>query len=214
MQVLLDHLGAILVSSVLLVLFGAVQLRGQQASVDAQRDYAIKSKTYAFAQVLERDLENMRSRKQVEDARLTTQPTLGAYACKLERDAAGRTTTFTFPTSDVAGTSIVQVTYTLEDAAKSTVAKGEAQALYRLDRWVDGARDGSSGDIVAAFAVELIGRGGLVTPNGDCPADLRQVRTQLMAAHEGVAPTDRSSGSSFNTTRYGATVHPPNLTVE
>ena len=214
MQAILDHLAAILVASVLLVLFGAVQLRGQQSSVDARRDYMVKSRAYAFAQSLERDAENMRSRKQVEDARATTQPALGAYTCRVERDAGGLTTAFTFPTVDAAGTSIVQVTYELKDAGKSTTAKDEAQALYRINRLVDGAQDGSSGDIVTDFAVGLLGSGGASVHEGDCPTDLRQVRVQMMAALEGVAPNDRASGSGFNTTRYGATIRPPNLTVE
>ena len=218
MQVLLDNLGAILVSSVLLVIFGAVQLRGQQSSVDAQRDNMVKTRTYEFTKLLQRDLENMRSEKQTQDA-------LGAYKCRVER-VDSLTTAFTFPTlltdessSDLTAAPIVHVTYKLEPVGM-THAMGKPRALYDLHRTVDGhlEQSGSSGDNITDFRIDLLKRDGTPTAGAmataDCSAEMRQVRVQMLASMEGVTPNEWSTGSHFNTARYGVTLQPPNLTAQ
>ena len=218
MHVILDHLGAILVASVLLVIFGVVQLRGQQSSIDAQRDRIVKARTYNFAKLLERDLENMRSEKQAQDS-------LGTYECRLERTDS-LTTQFTFPTllADASGGNpmsapIVHVTYELKPAG-TTNAMGKPRMLYKVDRSVDGypEHSGSSGDVVTDFRIDLLKRDGTPAAGAatttDCAAETRQVRVQMLASMEGVTPNEWSAGSHFNAARYGITLQPPNLSAQ
>ena len=218
MQVILDHLGAILVSSVLIVIFSVIQLRSQQSSIDARRDQIVLSRTYDFAEMLERDLENMRSEKQAQDS-------LGLYKCRVER-ADSLTTQFTFPTlladgsgGDLTAAPIVHVTYDLKPVGTTSVM-GKPRALYKVNRSVDGypQHSGSSGDVVADFRIDLLKRDGTpaaaATTTADCAAETRQVRVQMLAAMDGVTPNGWSAGSHFNTARYGATLRPSNLTAE
>ena len=218
MQAILDHLGAILVSSVLLAIFGVIQLRGQQSSIDAQRDYIVTSRAYNFTTLLERDLENMRSEKQAQDA-------LGMYECRVERSDS-LTTQLTFPTlladasgGDPTAAPIVHVTYKLEPVGTAN-AMGKTRTLYKVDRSVDGypEHSGSSGDVVTDFRVDLLKREGTptvgATTTADCAAETRQVRVQMLASMEGVTPNGWSAGSHFNTSRYGVTLQPSNLTAE
>ncbi|WP_412062155.1 hypothetical protein [Rubrivirga sp. IMCC45206] len=146
MQFLIDHLIAIVVGSVLLSGLLVLQLRGNDAAITATAQYRTQMSTGSFATTLEREIENMRSRTETENAfAASALPSLGggeAYRFRLRTADDGEggvyTSQFSFPTltaPDAFGASaIIIVSYLVEPTGQTTTVDGRERALYRATR--------------------------------------------------------------------------------
>ncbi|NNF58843.1 MAG: hypothetical protein HKN04_11455 [Rhodothermaceae bacterium] len=210
----LDHLAAVLIGSVILVVLMLMQQRTRQHTVEATVNQVVQARAHAFVRLLERDVENMRTEAQALNA-------LGTYTCAVSRDTSGRTTAFTFPTlldPDQGPTSPVgHVTYRLE-AAGDSVRVGEAiSPLFRIVREEDDGSitmtAGGSGETIVGFDVALFALRS-AAPTFTCPDNLSRVRLEVQAAVEGPAQqaADQRATSRHTLTRHGFTFRPYNRT--
>ena len=208
----LDHLAAVLIGSVILVVLMLMQQRTRQHTVEATVNQVVQARAYKFVRLLERDVENMRTEAQALN-------TLGSYTCTVSRDTSGRTTAFTFPTllapDQGTASSVGHVTYRLQ-AAGDSVRVGEAyRPLFRVVREEDdggGAElTGGSGETIVGFDVALFALRS-TAPTFTCPDNLSRVRLEVHAAVEGPArqAADQRSTSLHTLTRHGFTFRPHN----
>ena len=65
MHVLLDHISAFIVATILFVSIFTMTNRSRQNAVDMQIGQIVQEQAYDFARIIERDLENIRSEAQV-----------------------------------------------------------------------------------------------------------------------------------------------------
>ncbi len=235
MHVLLDHIGAFVVATVLFVSMFTMINRSRQNAVDMQIGQMVQEQAYEFARVLERDLENIRSEAQVIQRNQFKEPDIEESICSFASDEFGRTTSLIFPTLEDArlgaNSDIVNVRYELVSLdttltyAKDTNAEEELQ-LFTINRYVrrgDASfenRDGSSGAYITHFAVTMHseGVGGTeisgTASSGDCPADgtLSKIHIEIQAALPSVEYTtgNQRATSNLNVTRYGAVVYSSN----
>ena len=224
MQFLFDHIAAVVVSSALLLVFAAVQQRGQQSAIAAERQHAVKTSAQGYLQMLEQDIENMGSRV-----------VRSQYECELRTDGSN-TTLFHFSTLGdprSAAPSTENVTYRLEPfqtaagMQRTVDVQGTARPLYRLERWEGGTYDEATGrvtggtragggrPVITQFTVELRvdGPGGHQTSGRCSSMDVRSVEVSLMAALQSVEELTASQKAvhHVNTSRYGVVITPPSL---
>ena len=103
MHILLDHISVLLVSAVMVTIFVLLQIRGTQSNADVTINQMVRSETLDIADMLERDLVNMRTVAQTDAAEVAGKLTGGsAFACStgVSNAITGQDTTtiFTFPT--------------------------------------------------------------------------------------------------------------------
>lgn len=216
MYAILDHIGAILVTSVLLIGVFTLQQRYQQRNIEMQVSQMIKKRAHEFGKTIEMDLENMRRQEEVEAVGKT-------YSCEMVQDASGLTSFLTFPTlgqPDLGANSpIVQVSYQLNALGKTVLVNGMDVPLYMLDRLVDDGisnySDGSSGEMITHFSVGMYadGPGGPIT-SLSCPSNLSRIRLEFEAALSPVefAAGNQRSISNVNAVRYSSTIYSQNFT--
>ena len=214
MTLWLDHLAAIVIGSVTLVVVLVLQHRGQQHAVQETVNQTTQTRSYAFVRDFERDVENMRSEAQTEAALGG-----GTYVCAVTRNGAGQATSFTFPTllepDQGPASPIAHVTYRLEPAGRSVRVSDTDRPLYALVREVDMdtslVRTGGSGDTLVGFDVGLFARRSS-TSALVCPDDLSRVRLDILSAQQGVGrlSADQKSRPLHNIARHGFTFRPVN----
>ena len=230
MHVLLDHIGAFVVATILFVSMFTMINSSRQNAVDMQIGQLVQEQAYEIARVLERDLENIRSDAQVMQYNQFVEPDIEESICSFATDAEGRTRSLIFPTlldaREGANSDIVNVRYELVSADTSLIYAGEELELFRLNRYVrDGDAsveysDGSSGVYITHFAITMHseGVGGTeiaeTASTGDCPADgtLAKTHIEIQAALPSVdfGKGNKRAQSNLNVTRYGAIVYSPN----
>lgn len=226
MQVFIDHLAAVLVTSILVLIIALIMVRGVQSNAESTINHMVRSDALNIVEILEQDIVNMRTPTQTTNALGLGKLTGGAgYACgqTLNSDT---TTAFTFATlsdpqgagalgnPDTAAVSIV--TYRLVavpgDSVSRTVSGVNIRhPLHRLDREIGGAVTGSSQSNVVFFKVEYAQDGIAGFASGvTCPGEgnLKSIRYQVQVAGEGVGniTADQNSTSQLNFSRYGATL--------
>ena len=96
MHVLLDHITAFIVASVLFVSIFTMINRSRQNAVEMQIGQMVHEQAYDFARVLERDLENIRSESQVIQRNSFLEPDIDNL-CGYEVDTDGRNKTIDIP---------------------------------------------------------------------------------------------------------------------
>ncbi len=220
MHVLLDHISAVIVATVLFISLIAVVNRNRQNTVELQIGQMVEKQAFSFARTIERDLENMRSKEQ-------TETTLGRpEECFLERDAAGNVTHLLFPTledpSAGVASNIVHVEYRLIAEDSTTIdVHGAFMQVYRMERrrkindltYID---DGGSGSFITRFTIGMVSEGAVAAPSGllveTCPENLDRVHLEFQAAIPTVEQRspDQKSTSGLNIVRYGNTIYSQN----
>lgn len=225
MHVILDHLAAVVVSSVLVLLFALMQVRGVQSAGETTVNHMVRSATLDIALMLERDLENMRTDAQVQEA-IARGILSGGTAFNCTATASADTTMqFTFPTledpqsaaglADPNDAPVALVTYQLTPAADSLsrLVNGllVTHPLFQLQRFIDGVYTGGTQATVTDFRVLFAtsGSGTFIPANAACPADLNKVRFQLQMGLPGynMEGSGQTSTSQLNFSRHGVTVN-------
>ena len=224
MHVLLDHISAFLVASILFVSIFTVINRNRQNAVEIQIGQIVYEQAYEFSKIIERDLENIRSDAQVAEAGLDIE-------CRFVTDPQGRTVTLSIPTLEnpAAGvtSNIVNIVYQLEPADTVITIRGQEFELFTVNRYRrSGASedaplipDGGSGAFITHFQVNMFSSDA-ATPAAPvagvttCPPDglLNRTRIEFQAAIPTVeyVSDNKRSTSNLNVTRFGATVYSPN----
>ncbi len=225
MQFILDHINSFIVFSAVMLVIALLQLRGMQSSAETVVNYIVRSGTLDMSEILERDIMNMRTEAQTNQAiagGIFSGGSVVSYQCGFTM-STDTTMTFFFPTladpqADIADPTlapVAQVMYQLTAQPGSSVSRlveGDTlvHSLYQLDRFVAGNPNGWSDGGVVYFRIEFAERGdpNFVTPvSGNCPANLSKVRFQLQMARNGFQEiTDQKSRTQLNFSRYGATV--------
>lgn len=230
MHVLLDHISAFIIATVLFVSVFTMINRSRQNAVEMQIGQMVQEQAYEFSRILERDLENIRSEAQVIARNTFLEPDL-ANVCSFVVDEKGRTTRLIFPTLKDprlgANSDIVNVEYELVPTDTSVTYLGEKLDLYTIERFLRPGGDvstripdGSSGAFITHFAVTMHadGIGGTelsgTASSGACPPDgaLTKTHIEIQAALptvEFVSGNQRST-SNLNVTRFGAVVYSSN----
>lgn len=230
MHIILDHISAVLVSAVMLIIFVLLQVRGTQSSTETTINYMIRSETLEISDMLERDLLNMRTATQTDEAAADSMLIGGSsFMCSTEvgiHPTSGDTTkTFTFPTlsdpqvaaglsnPDSAEVTIVSYSLIREEGASISRMLGPVtltHPLYRIERQVNGVARGMSQSTVTYFNIDFGKRDGTFQPatTSNCPTDMNRVRFQIQMARNGVEDTalDQRNTSQLNFSRYGGTV--------
>lgn len=117
MQLILDNIAAIMITSTVLLILMAVMHENQQAQVEAASYYALKTKALGFMDILERDLQNA-------DSVLTTR-----------MDLSGSNNTFAFYSQfDSTMTDAFCVRYEFTQAGTRDTKEGAIQ-LYQVQRY-------------------------------------------------------------------------------
>ena len=225
MHVLLDHISALLVASILFLSIFTVINRNRQNAVEMQIGQIVHEQAYEFSKIIERDLENIRSDAQVDVAGLEEIP------CYVETDAEGRTVFLSIPTLDDpragAASAIVNVIYQLLPADTSITIRGESHKIFTVNRYRRSAisseapliPDGGSGAFITHFQVNMFSSDATspATPVAGttiCPPDgeLNRTRIEFQAAIPTIEYTsdNQRSTSNLNVSRFGATVYSPN----
>ena len=223
MQVILDNLSAVIISGVLIFIFALVQIRGVQTSTESNVNYIVRTETLSLANMIERDIENMRTAAQVNDAQLNGVYSGGPFNCSMVV-AGGQTTQFTFATladpqnlgalADPMLAPVTLVSYTLTDTGITIpeVINGATvnTTLWRLDRMISGASSGGSRGYVTDFQVEMYDAGTAtpITTTSTCPGTMAKIRFNLKLATDAVVDLaqDQRSTSQMNFSRYGTTI--------
>ncbi|MEM9998654.1 MAG: hypothetical protein AAF809_13215 [Bacteroidota bacterium] len=212
MAFLLDNLTSILVGSTLLVVLLFVQQRSGQSATETAVHQITQARTLMFMDVLERDIENMRTERQALAA-------LGSYTNRLEA-TAGQTTRFSFPTladpSLGAASPTVQVRYDVTPLGDSVMVGDVKRGIYRVQRFEGGTPSGGSSESIVGFEVEVFERGSTTgRRSGAALRDLDRVRVEVTTALNAVRQRagDQESRSQTNAIRHGYVFRPRNLSV-
>lgn len=210
MSALFDHLAAILIGTTIILIVLVVQQRSRQHAVETTVGHTVQARTYSFARMLERDIENMRSEAEA-------MAVLGRYTCAVTT-VGGQTTAFTFPTllapDQGALSPLGHVTYRLEATSDSVRAGGATRALFRVVRETDDGSgptpDGGSGETIVGFDIGLFALRA-TTPATTCPDNLSRVRLDIETAAEGPSrlSNDQSATGTRTLSRLGFTFRPP-----
>ena len=224
MHVLLDHISAFLVATVLFVSIFTMINRNRQNAVEMQIGQIVHEQAYEFSKILERDLENIRSDIQVANAGLDID-------CYYSTDALGRTVYMSIPTlgNPQAGpaSSIVNVIYQLVSADTTINIRGEEHDIFTVQRFLSAGSnssapsvpDGGSGAFITHFRVNMFSSetsNPVAATAGvtSCPADgqLNRTRVEFQAAIPTVeyVAENKKSTSNLNVTRFGSTIYSPN----
>ncbi|MDZ4701576.1 MAG: hypothetical protein SH809_17830 [Rhodothermales bacterium] len=226
MQVILDHLAALIIVSVLVLIFALLQVRGVQSASETTVNAMVRGATLDISFMLEKDIANMRTEAQATAGGISTS---GGLWCSTT--ASGDTTlTFSFVTlsdpyapidaanPDSTALSLVEYRLVREPGASVSRQMGavtQTHPLYRLERVIDFVVTGQTQPYVTFFDVEFAQRGiAAFTPTSTttCPTELTRVRFQLQMAQEGIEriAADQLSNSQLNFSRYGSTIDLPN----
>ena len=231
MHILLDHISAVLVSSVLVVILLLLQIRGTQSNAEVTVNHMVRSETLEIVEILERDLLNMRTQVQTDAAQSAGKLSGGiSFRCSTAVGTAsvGADTTkvFEFPTlldpqiaagladPDSAEVAIVSYRLIREPGLSVSRLMGSGTVnhpIYRLERLVSGATTGLSQSTVTFFNIEFGLRDGSFQPatSSNCPiGNMSRVRFQIQMARNGVEDiaADQRARSQTNFSRFGGTV--------
>jgi len=219
-----DQLIGIIVAGAVLLIYAFIQFKGWQSSSEATMYNMVYSDALELSEIVETDVENMRTEEQTTEAESRGNLVGGTiFECQLTT-SGGVTTEFKFPTlsdpdnaytlSDPDDASVSIVTYELIDTGNTMVlTEGQSTStipLYRLDRTINGNYAGGSQGNITHFLVELSQKGSdsFSSNSGPCPTELDNVRFEFKIATNslGQSPDGQSSTSQVNISRFGTTV--------
>jgi len=189
MQLMFDHISAILVAGAVTILLISTSLRAQQAAVEETIAYAAKAQTLNLADFLEDDLLMIGdgTTDTIED---------------VETNADGQTTLFSFWKDDEFGVDML-VAYTLTEQDSIYIAKKWVQ-LYQLNRFENGDPAGGGSSTLEAFQITMLNVGGNATASVSAA---RLVRVRVVTVYPFGDPDKMSLFRNY----WGITIRPPNL---
>lgn len=232
MQAIFDHINSIIISSVVLLIFIFLQFRNTMNASEQTINYMVLSEVYLMNQMLEKDLENMLTAAQTNQAIAANQyrGASGAFTCELTV-SDNQVSELTFPSLNLHVDSSMSALNPMELEAHEIeyrlTATGDSTnipvqnvtqrvPLYRLDRVINDTLTANSLPYITSFSVQFIDRTtNTPTPannsvNGTtaCALDLSRVRFEFSLASEGVEfiTQDQRSTSRHNMSRFGSTV--------
>ncbi len=169
MNVVLDHIGAVLVGSVVLLIALGTVVQRSEDGVDAVRSHAVQSDLSSFTDALEVDLDNVGVRL----------PVGVAPVVELTPDR--------FAFYGLSGPGGVP---SLIEYVRTATGVADGQTTYRVERRVGGARTGGAAPRTVVTFPLLEESGAPVSAARS--ADLRQIRVRV----ERPAPFSRGGGAS------------------
>ena len=193
-----DHLVAMLVTGVIVLMLVVTYQRAQQNSVERAMTYVAKKQLFGLADMLERDLSNAGFGTTPGQAGITAHST----------GEGGVTDTLAFWGSNAAGTP-VEIRY-VTSAVDSVTIEDETMPLFEIRRfernggaWVQA---GGSTPTLTRFSVDLLNASSIPTN----PAEARRVRVRFSnAVLPNVGPDGYLQG--YRLLHWGITLTPANL---
>lgn len=214
MSAILDHLTAILVGAVLVGALVFVQMRRQETAVQTTVRNRVEMQTGEFLAVLQRDAENVRTRRQTEQA-------FGAYRFSVRRatgpDGETYTKQLSFPTlldpSQGSASPVALITYEMTPTGETVRVGASRRPTYGVVRheYTRGGGSRTTGGAVGILDLDvmLVGDDGAETSSDDVVDPIpSQVRIAVMAAAEGALrrASDQTTTTPMNATRRATTV--------
>jgi len=198
MIALYDHIVAILVGGIILLLLFNVQQRVQQSSVERTMMYMAKTTTLDLASFMERDLMN---------AGFDTPPVASGVLMH-HTNTDGVTDTLVFWGVGSAGTR-TRVAYGVSVADTATI-DDEEKPLYQLRRY---ERQGSTFVLAGGSAPTLTGFKVDLLTSGNTPTDINTARRLRVRLTNAVLPDfdDAAYLKGYRQLHWGVTLNPPGL---
>jgi hypothetical protein len=150
MQFLLDHIAAVVISGIILLVIIATQYRGQQTNIDATQFYDSRIRLLDMVQSVERDFTNMGSGVDSVQYAISSFDTLSSPA----------TISF-FARTDSTDFNPHTVTYQWESTDSLTLKDKTKIPTYTVKRLIDGNMSGQSVGAITGFRVDLLTRDSL-----------------------------------------------------
>ena len=231
MHILLDNIASFLVAGVLFVTIFAMMHRNSQNAVELTVNNMVHEQAYDFLKIIERDLENIRSTGQAQDAGADPLCTIAEESIVQDTVITTNTQSIVFPTfiRPIDGTPdrTVSVRYVREDppgGPDSVFVNDRYLRLYNVIRYekfgetgtIDYA--GESGPIITNFSVQMFDNEGNLLPCAD-EGKLGRTRVEFQAAADPVEYQEQQSifvnnrttrFGKLNVSRFGATVYSAN----
>jgi len=160
MQFLLDHLAAVVIAGLLLLVIIATQFRGQQTGIDATQFYDTRTRLLDLVQSVERDFSNLGSgadsvQYAIQEFDTLSTPARISFVARTDSsDPSGHTVTYRWTATD---------SVQLKDLTM--------QPTYTVERLIDGNLSGQSIGSVTGFRVDLLTRDSLAVSS-----NFKQVR--------------------------------------
>ncbi|NQV71606.1 hypothetical protein HQ496_00685 [bacterium] len=191
MQVILDHLSAVIISSAVLLLILSTQFNAQRATTEQTIASIAKKSTLEMVDYLEDEL------LLIGDG---TEDTIQSASTNSD----GMTTAFSFWRQDDSGTDML-VSYTLTEQ-DSVQFKDDWVQLYQFNRSENGVASGGGSSTLSHFEITMLTETGAVTTT---PANARLLRLRAVTVYPYGDPDD----SYLHRTFWGITLRPMNLGV-
>jgi len=189
MQVVLDHLSAVIISSAVLLLILSTQFNAQRASAEQTIAYMAKKSTLEMVDYIEDELLLMGDGTTDTIQDVTT-------------NSDGMTTAFSFWREDDAGVDML-VAYTLTERDSVEFKDGWVQ-LYQFNRFENGVAAGGGSSTLEHFEITMLTASGTVTTSA---ANTRLLRLKAVIVYPYGDPED----SYLHRTFWGITLRPMNL---
>ncbi len=233
MQALLDHLGALIIGSVVLLVMAVVSLKSFQDNSDLTVNYMIASQTYSLVDLIEHDIENLRP--------ASLSPPGLQFKCGVRDNVSGAnpyTDVVQFMSlSEPGATDVVMVQYEILPVAGADsidVVLNQTDGRYAMYDFVRSIDDGTGlkethrWSNLLSFDVDLIRMDGTTQtpPNPSKPSYgctennppeytnlIGTIRVQLVAAapHITDIDPDKVSNANLNVFHYSKVIRPMNL---
>ena len=187
MQFILDNISALVVYIAIAFTVVIIQVRSTQSTSEMTIAYISKKQTLEFTDLLEQELKLIGTGTAQKITNVTT-------------NGDGQTTDFTFWWND--GATDFEVQYQLVTVDTVTV-NGDPVARYRMDRYVNGVRDGGGPSTLKHFRIEPLDASGNVTT----AASAVMVRAQVVNTY----PMGDLDNMYLGRTFWGMTLLPTNL---
>ncbi len=198
MQFLLDHIAAVVITGIIILILGAISFRGQSVSIDSTQYFAQKRMLLDLVQMAERDFGNMGSGGTAPGAAVVSFDTSGTVKYFSFR---GRPDSIAVPTYIQTAPNTIR--YEWQEVGTAALSTGEAKT-YTLRRLVDGNLSGRSSGYITSFDLDFFAPGGTsVPPAAD---SMRVVRLDVTA----ISPLGR--GNKIEESRWTKVFRPVNLT--
>lgn len=229
MQFILDHLSALIISSVVLLIAVGMQVRGSFGLIESHIADTVQNEIQSMHKILEWELSMMPTEDYVNNTAIPEgrfHGPGGAFNCAFAQ-TGDNTTEFTFPTFDrtfgipdslqppIDSSIVIEVKYRLVEYDSAYVSTGTNDLrfpLYRLERSVNDTLTGYLNEILTGFQVQQLplggGPNGFAATSGGCPPNMRKVRYQYRMVTQGIDFSDKNKRSTnrLNQGQFGMTV--------
>ena len=232
MQFILDHISALIISSVVILVVALVQVRGTYNMIETQVAETVQNEMQSLHEIMEWELSMMATEDYITSTALPEgrfHGASGSFQCRFEQDPInGNTTTFIFPTFNRPfgipdslqpppdSVDIIEVKYSLIPYGDSLSVWAntsfENAGLFRLERSVNDTLTGYLNEILTNFRVEQVSLGGgpdgFTEIHGPCPTDMRRIRYEYKMVNQGMDFTtnDQQNTNRLNQGQFGMTV--------